>query len=145
MNFGHKIAFVYIGFVVFILTLVGLCLTQKDIFLVSKDYYAKEVAYQSEINKAHNAAKLSVPVALNYASEVQQLVLSFPAEMQGASGQVEFYRPSDAAQDFRLSLALNTNNQYSIPVKRLSRGLWVVKIDWQKGGKFYYKEEKISL
>ena len=143
MNFGHKIAIVYTLFVVFIISLVTFCVKQKDIFLVSSDYYKKEIAYQDEIDKYANTRALAQPVKVVRNGEL--LNFEFPEEMQGASGEIHFYRPSDANLDFRVPLHMDSSHVQKVAVNGLVKGRWVVKMEWTKGGKDYLKEEKIIL
>ena len=145
MNFGHKIGIFYGLFVIFMITLVTLCVKQKDISLVSNDYYKKEIAYQDEIEKQRNVGQLINPVKIQYTAEKQLVSVQFPEEQKGAIGTVQFYRPSDAKQDFIVDLTVKENIEQEIPVKHLNKGLWVIKIEWEKAGKAYLKEEKIVL
>ncbi len=145
MNFGHKIGIFYGLFVIFMITLVTLCIRQKDVTLVSDDYYKKEIAYQAEIEKLSNNEHLSTPVKITYAGDKQLVSLSFPEEQKGATGKVQFYRPSDAKKDFTIDLKLTETAVQQIPVTSLSKGLWVVKIEWEKSGTAYLKEEKLVL
>ncbi|GAB3519887.1 FixH family protein [Emticicia fontis] len=145
MNFGHKIGIFYMLFVIFMITLVALCVKQKDISLVSNDYYKQEIDYQAEIEKQHNAEELTSPIQIAYTGETQQLTISLPQEQVGATGKVKFYRPSDAKKDFSVDLALKETGMQEIPVNHLAKGLWVVKIEWEKAGKAYLKEQKIVL
>lgn len=144
MNFGHKIAIAYTLFVVFIISLVTFCVKQKDIFLVSSDYYKKEIAYQDEINKYANTHKLAHPVSI--VRNGGFLNFEFPEELQGASGEIHFYRPSDANLDFRIPVNIDpASHVQKIAVDHLVRGQWVVKMEWTKEGKDYLKEQKIIL
>lgn len=145
MNFGHKIGIVYGLFVIFMITLVTLCIKQKDVTLVSEDYYKKEIAYQAEIEKFRNTEQMTSPVKIAYASDKQRVSLSFPEEQKGATGKIQFYRPSDAKKDITLNLGLNEKAIQEIPVVKLAKGLWIVKIEWKNAGKDYMKEEKIVL
>ncbi|MCD8540194.1 MAG: FixH family protein, partial [Leadbetterella sp.] len=130
MNFGHKIAIVYTLFVVFIISLVTFCVKQKDIFLVSSDYYKKEIAYQEEIDKYANAQTLSRPVRIINAGD--SLTFEFPEELQGASGEIHFYRPSDANLDFKMPVRINADHHQKVAVNHLVKGQWVVKMEWSK-------------
>lgn len=143
MNFGHKIGIVYTLFVIFMITLVTLCVKQKDISLVSNDYYKQEIAYQAEIEKQRNAEQLTTPVTISYTGEKQEVSISFPDEQKGAVGKVKFYRPADAKKDFTVDLALQQSTVQNIEVNKLVKGLWVVKIEWEKAGKLYQTEEKL--
>lgn len=143
MNFGHKITIAYSLFVVLIITMVTLCVKNKDIFLVSSDYYKREIAYQDEINKYENTSKLSSPVKVsNHSGNV---LFQFPEELSGASGEIHFYRPSNANLDFKVPVNIDKNGTQSVNVNELVGGLWVIKMEWSKEGKNYLKEEKVIL
>jgi hypothetical protein len=141
MNFGHKIAIAYVSFVVIIITMVVLCINNKDIFLVSGDYYKREIAYQEEINKFDNTAKLTAPVQISKKSGKVELV--FPPELNGSSGELHFYRPANAKLDFKVPLTLSSDLTQTVDVSQQVSGLWVLKMEWNKSGKTYMKEEKI--
>jgi nitrogen fixation protein FixH len=145
MNWGKKIAIVYLSFVGFMGFLVWQCLQQDDIHLVSQDYYQKEIAYQDDIDQMNNTNKLSSQLRFEYFSENQIVKLNFPKESIGSAGKVKFYRPADARKDFTVNLNIVATETQSIPVSNLDRGLWVVKVSWRKDGKGYYKEEKMTL
>lgn len=145
MNWGKKIALVYLSFVAFMGFMVWKCLQQKDINLVSEDYYQKEIAYQNNIDQMNNTNQLSKELTFNYKPDSQQIMLNFPKESIGSTGEINFYRPSDAKMDFAVKLDIANVENQSIPVSSLDRGLWVVKVSWNKDGKGYYKEEKMTL
>jgi hypothetical protein len=141
MNFGHKIAIAYTSFVVIIITMVVLCINNKDIFLVSGDYYKREIAYQEEINKYDNTSKLTAPVQISKKSGKVEIM--FPQELEGSSGELHFYRPSNAKLDFKVPIALSSDLTQTVDVSHQVSGLWVLKMEWNKSGKTYMKEEKI--
>ncbi len=143
MNFGHKITIAYSLFVVLIITMVTLCVKNKDIFLVSSDYYKREIAYQDEINKYDNTSKLSSPVKIS--KESDKVLFYFPEELVGASGEIHFYRPANANLDFKVPVSIDKNFTQSVDIGKLAGGLWVVKMEWSKEGKQYLKEEKLVL
>jgi hypothetical protein len=145
MNWGKKIALVYLSFVAFMGFMVWKCLQQKDINLVSEDYYQKEIAYQDNIDQMNNTNQLSKELRFDYKSDNQQIMLDFPKESIGSTGEINFYRPSDAHKDFAVKLDIANAESQLIPVSSLDRGLWVVKVSWNKDGKGYYKEEKMTL
>lgn len=145
MNWGKSIFIAYLGFVGFMGFLVWKCLQQKDIHLVSKDYYQKEIAYQQNIDQMNNTNELSSDLGFTYNAEHQNIQLMFPKESAGASGVINFYRPSDANKDFSVNMNLPDSSIFDVPVKNISKGLWVIKVSWSKNGKNYYKEEKIVL
>jgi hypothetical protein len=145
MNWGHKIGLVYVGFVVFMLTLVVLCIKQPDINLVTDDYYQDELNYESKIQKMKNANNLTQKVDISFKDEVDSLSLNLTPASKGAIGTVYFYRPSNPKMDFRIPVILDENGTQKIFTGNYSEGLWMVKVDWSKEGKDYYKEEKIQI
>ncbi len=143
MNFGHKIALTYGLFVVFMISIVTFCVMQKDITLVSKDYYKKEIAYQEEIDKVANTAKLSAPILVSNTAGV--LNIDFPKELKLSEGEIHFYRPSNANLDFKVPFSLKDSTLVQIPTQKLAKGQWVLKMEWQKAGELFLKEQKIIL
>ena len=144
MNWGKKIAIVYIGFVIFMLGLVYMCLQQKDIFLVTEDYYKQELAFQDKIDAVQNANALSTPVAVLQTSD--GIAINFPEECKGASGNAILYRPSDAGQDIRLPFKLSASSTLPIATANLAKGSWTLKLDWKdEANKQYYLEQKLTL
>jgi hypothetical protein len=57
MSWGIKITLLYLAFVALILTLVFTCFGHKT-ELEYKDYYARELRFQDQIDAATNAANL---------------------------------------------------------------------------------------
>jgi len=145
MNWGKKIVIVYLSFVGFMGFLVWQCLLQDDIHLVSQDYYQKEIAYQNDIDQMNNTNKLTKQLKFDYIYKNQLVKLVFPKESIGSSGKINFYRPADARKDFAVKLEIANTESQSIPVANLDRGLWVIKVSWNKDSKGYYKEEKMTL
>ncbi len=145
MNWGKKIAIVYLSFVGFMGFLVWKCLQQDDIHLVSKDYYQKEIAYQKDIDQMNNSNQLTKQLKFEYISKNRIVKLVFPKESIGSTGNINFYRPADARKDFAVKLEIANAESQFIPVANLDRGLWAIKVLWNKDGKGYYKEEKITL
>ncbi|MGR3808997.1 FixH family protein [Jiulongibacter sp. NS-SX5] len=143
MNWGKKIALAYSGFVVFMVGLVYLCIQQKDIFLVTPDYYKEELAYQEKIDGMNNVAALSTELEFNYSDN--GIVVKFPEECLESTGQLTLYRPSDAGKDVILPFKLANNTTLPVSTSKLDRGLWKVKLDWTQNGKTYYTEQKLTL
>jgi nitrogen fixation protein FixH len=145
MNWGHKITLVYVGFVVFMLTLVVLCIKQKDIFLVTENYYSDELAYETHIQKVKNANALGKELQILVKNNVDSVYLDLTKQSIGSIGSVVFYRPSSEKMDYKIPMNLDYNGQQKIYTGKLADGLWTVKLEWEKAGKEYYKEEKIQL
>jgi FixH len=74
----------------------------KNNDLVAVDYYNREIAFQSQIDKEKNARKLSRPLTLNFDREVNFIVLHFPDDFhsKSVSGKIHFFKPDNAALRF---------------------------------------------
>ncbi|HLO42700.1 MAG TPA: FixH family protein [Leadbetterella sp.] len=145
MNWGHKIGLAYAGFVVFMLTLVILCIKQKDIFLVTENYYSDELAYETRIQKVKNANTLGQGLQILVKDEVDSVYIDLTPKSVGSTGTVVFYRPSDQKMDYRIPMNVDYKGQQKIYTGKLATGLWTVKLEWEKAGQEFYKEEKIQL
>lgn len=135
-----------VGFGLFIGTMVRRAM-QSDVDLVSKDYYQKEIAYQQHMNQVRATQQLANQVTFTQANAAEQLSLVFPAEMAATpvSGQIRFFRPSDAKLDFALPLNLNSDGQQHIRTTTLAKGLWRVQLNWQVNNQDYFVQKDITI
>ena len=142
LNWGTSIAIVY-G--LFAITMVGFVIKSKsmDHSLVVDDYYAKDLAYQQQYDKLTNSQALANDLKINKIADGVQLL--FPAETQQPSGEILFYRADDKSKDFSLKIATDAQGQQLVPTEKLTPGRWTVKVDWQAGGKPFYKEQVVIL
>jgi hypothetical protein len=145
MNWGTKIAFIYGGFVAFVIGMVVLCIKQNDIHLVSKDYYKEEIAYQDQIDKLTNAQQLHGQLGFQYIGEKQVVEFFFPKSLADATGEILFFRPSDARKDVKLSVDMDETGRQIVPVSSLDKGLWKVKVKWTAKNKDYFSEQVLVI
>lgn len=144
MSWGIRITVLYLSFVVLILTLVFITTKNKE-ELESKDYYKQELAYQSKIDAIKNANNLISPI--NYQVSGKVVSISIPAELQTKdfSGEIYFFRPSDATKDINLKFKVDASGQVSITDSKLLAGVYKMKITVNSNGKKYIKEEVINM
>jgi hypothetical protein len=145
MSWGYKIALVYGGFVLFMIGMITVCVRQTDINLVSKEYYKEEIEYQKRIDQLANAQMLNKAIGMQYNKDGQMVELTFPRGMNEATGEILFFRPSDSKKDTRVALRVDEQNQQLIPVNRLDKGLWKLKIEWKVGEIPYYNEQTLVI
>lgn len=145
MDWGKKIIMAYSLFVVLMITLTVACFKQKDIFLVSEDYYQQEVNYQERIDKTQNALGLTKNVSIIHDDESKKLKIDLSEESRGAKGTVTFYRPSNPKLDIVFPVNLSVEGTQEIPTEKLQNGLWLIKIEWKKGEQAFYSEQKIQI
>ena len=144
MNWGAKIAMFYGGFVLLILSLV-FAASKQEFHLVTENYYGEELNHPARMQREQNSRSLTESISVSYQSETNHILIRFPKDKTGISGEVLLYRPSDSHQDLRLSLTPDNENNVLIPTDKLIRGLWRVQIDWKSGGTGYYDEEAVVL
>ncbi len=139
MNWGHKITIVFILFAAGMLTLVIKSMRTR-IDMASDNYYAAELRHQQTMDATANANRLLTQVRISQHEEVLEIVL--PAEMreQQLTGEIHFYRPSDARKDFKMPLTPDVEGRIFVGRQRLSKGTYNIKLQWEAGGKPYYQE-----
>ena len=144
ISWGTKIAILYIGFVILILSMVTMAMKQK-VELVSDDYYAKELAFQDKINEMNNANALPEKITHNIYNN--SFILIFPTAFKNkqVNGNIEFYRPSDQSKDFNTIILLTENLEQEINLKNFSKGMYKMKISWNADNTKYFTEETIVI
>ena len=115
MSWGIKITILYIGFVVLIVTMVAMTMSQK-VDLVSKDYYAQELKFQDKIDQSNRANALIEP--LNWMVSNGKIEINFPKEFknQKITGTINLFRPSDASLDKKIAVSSLQNGNKSFPL-----------------------------
>lgn len=144
ISWGFKIAVLYTGFVLLILTMVGLTIREK-VELVSTDYYNQELNYQDKIDKVNRTNTLKEQ--LRWEMKQNTLVLKFPEQFkeQKITGSIYFFRPSDAALDKTILLPTNISGIRNISTAQLKKGIYNMQICWEVNEEAYYNEGIIQI
>lgn len=140
MNWGHKIALSFVLFAAFILYMVVRAF-QQEISLVSEDYYAQEIAYQTKMQKKANLISLGDKVEVSVKSD--KILIQFPGAP--SSGEIHFYHPSKSGLDRKYVLNLENQNIQSIDRCDLAIGSYKVKLTWTSKGTDYFQQENIFI
>lgn len=138
-NWGHGIFVFYVCFVAAVVTALVASFS-VDHSLVVEDYYAKDLAYQSQYTKTQNGLK-SDRVSINNDKENQALIIDFLNDEE-IKGSIDFYRPSDKSKDFKIEIEEKAT---SVDTKKMLPGKWIVKIDWTENGEPFYTEKMVYL
>ncbi len=141
MNWGTSIFITFVVFMGIIITMVVISMRQ-DVSLVASDYYKQEIAYQDQIDKLQNAVEAGDELVFNYSSGQKQFVMT---SQMTTSGEVHFYRPSDATKDLKVPFEIKKGDQAIISTKGMDKGLWKVKLTWGETDKLYYTEKTIVI
>ena len=143
MNFGGKIVVLYLSFVALILTLVFMCFGQK-VELVSKDYYAQEIAFQDKINAVNNEKSLNG--SINHSVIGNEVILTIDSTLlsNDFEGTIVFFRPSDSSKDVKIKMNFNNYTQI-INGSSLIHGAYKLQLTWVTNHTKYFKEEVIFI
>lgn len=144
LNWGFNIAAFYIFFVIVLLIGVFIFMNQ-DVGLVTNDYYAKEIAYQQEIDKSNRTNELTEQLEITV--EPSRIKFSFPQMFNASNigGIIHFYRPSDKQKDFVTNIVTDSSRIQIIDTRKLDIGLWKVKVDWTVQNVSYFNEKIIMV
>lgn len=142
MSWGKGIILVFTVFMIGIGVMVYKSMT-KNIDLVSNNYYEKELKYQDQINKINNTKSLAQGVKIETNSGA--VIITYPGNSGKVTGEVSFYKPSDAKNDFKINVASGSDLKQIISTEKLTKGLWKVQVNWAMDGKEYFNEEKVMI
>ena len=143
IGWGWKIALLYGGFVVLIVSLV-VASNHQHFDLVSKNYYEDEIAYQKVLDAGKNQSQLSQPLLI-HANE-RSVIIDFPEEFKNKllTGTIHFYSPVNSEWDRTFKINAD-NNCVTISRNDLRNTRYTTKITCSVNGKSYYQESELSL
>ena len=144
INWGTGILITIILFMS-ITVLTGIYLMNQDVQLVTDNYYEKDLKYQNQIDKLNRTAALEEKVEIKFDGLAVELVFPTSFDKSKLSGEIYFYRPSDRKKDFTIPLTLNSEARQIIPVTRIDKGFWRIKLSWSSDGIEYYNERAITV
>ncbi|MBT8378328.1 MAG: FixH family protein [Ignavibacteria bacterium] len=138
---------IVIGIVIFVTITFSMTIIfmTQDVNLVTDDYYEKTLTYQDEIDKKSRTKALNEEVKINFNGKMISIL--FPSDYlnKNISGEIYFYRPSNPALDFKIPLQLSQEGIQVIPVERIEKGFWRLKINWLMNEYAFYNERAITI
>ena len=113
--------------------------------LVEKDYYQKEIHYQSQIDREVRTNQLEKDV--NIYSEGEAITLQFQLVFSpdDIHGDIIFFRPSNSNDDFNVQIDLDENRKEILNNTEMRIGAWIVKVFWNNQLDKYYTEKRIFV
>lgn len=117
----------------------------KNVDLVSENYYEKEIKYQNQIDILRKSAEINnkIETVLN-GNEI--LINYNDSELKGRiSGEIVFYRPSDAKKDFKVEINPGVNGIQSVASDNLDKGQWKIRFDIMQNNEKYFAEKTIFI
>lgn len=144
MSWSYKILITYIVFIGMILTMVFVASKQTN-EMQDKNYYAKELAYQSVIDGKKNLNALNEKVSIIVVDNNVAIKIPNVVSENITDGKVRFLRPSDETKDIETALILNAQKMQLFPKKSFVAGLYKIQLNWKSNGKLYYYEGNINI
>lgn len=135
---------VFVAFGAFIISIVVKSM-QHDVNLVTKDYYAQELAYETQIQKENRSNQYKDQVSISHLESEKIMRIQLPKELQKLEGKLLLYRPSSSKMDVNVPLQMNQHNEQYIKTENLAKGVWVVKVYVNANNESYYFEKEIMI
>lgn len=143
-HWGHGIALFYTTFAV---CMIGAAIksTTFDNSLVAPDYYAKDIAYQTTMDRQQNSDLLIQPVDLNRGES--SLTLKFPTAEVGnkLGGEVHLYSPVSSERDKKWRLRTDKDGKQVLSVKDFPTGRYQLIVTWDNGKKEFLDEFTVYI
>jgi nitrogen fixation protein FixH len=120
---------------------------RQQMDLVRSDYYEEEVRFQRQLDRLNRTAPIRNEISIRHDRALSVVTLRLPnAHLSPQpSGRIHFYRPSDAALDFEIPLAVDAAGLQCIGTQALRGGLWKIRAQWNTAGHDYFFEEGIVV
>jgi hypothetical protein len=120
---------------------------RQNMDLVRSDYYEEEMRFQQHLDRLNRSAGLQSRVTLGYDPGPRLVTLRLPATAVASptTGRIQFYRPSNAALDFELPLAVDAAGVQQLDVSSVRGGQWRVRVTWSAAAQSYFVEKSLVL
>ena len=143
-NFGTGVVIAFLVFAAGILLMVSISMN-RELDLVSDDYYQQELKHQDRIESTRRANALPEQPAVRLSNSLVTVKLPKRFASGGTAGILTFYRPADRKSDFTIPLQLDSTGTQQVQASSLLKGLWRVKVRWTSQHQDYYHEEPIMV
>lgn len=134
----------FVAFAIFILSMVFRSF-QSPVDLVSKDYYAQEIKYQTQIEKIKRSEDFQKKI--QFFPTKNTLKIQFPDSLEYTKlkGKAHFFRPSNLELDFSVPFQLENQNLILDKLETLQKGAWIIRLDFEYAGTEYFVEERLEF
>ena len=144
ISWGNGIVIAF-GVFMSINVLTAVYLMNQDVNLVSEDYYDEEIKYQQQIDRMERTSRLEKEQIVSFDGSIVKIKIPKSVLSKKLTGEIYFYRPSDSKSDIKIPLITDTSGVQVIPVERMEKGLWTIKVNWLSIGKEYFSEDRILI
>jgi hypothetical protein len=112
--------------------------------LVYEDYYAKDLAYQSQYDKIENVKINNKDITVNWNEENSSLIVEFSDKMT-KQGTISVYNPADVKKDQVFPFNIKDGSMLTFDNIQLDEGRWKIKVDWTEGDTPYYLQKELYI
>ncbi|HRB69388.1 MAG TPA: FixH family protein, partial [Chitinophagales bacterium] len=112
---------------------------------LDKDYYSRELAYQSVIDGKNNLNLLTEKVIVQSNDTFVSIRIPAEAVANISEGKIRFIRSSDATKDVEIPLMVSENNTQNIPISKFIKGIYRLQLSWKSMDKNYYYEKDVYI
>lgn len=139
--------FVVLPIALFALAMISMAVISMstNVELVSDNYYEQELKYQQQIDLKKNSVELSNLVKADADGNSVVIYADDPGILSGKSGEIIFYRPSDASRDFKISFMPDEFGKQIIMHQSLSKGLWKIRLNLSGSGQNYAIDKSVFI
>ncbi|HID39929.1 MAG TPA: hypothetical protein EYP36_10515 [Calditrichaeota bacterium] len=131
--------------VVFTTVLIRSMADEHKTELVTKDYYAKELAFQDQIDQTKNALLFHTVMEWTDNEKGFELKLTGDYSPENVTGTFKAFRPSSKSLDFDEPIQLDSNGVQSISANKFQIGKYQIQISWNVDGTDCYLEKNIFI
>ncbi|MFM6976714.1 MAG: FixH family protein [Sphingobacteriaceae bacterium] len=139
MNWGTKLIIAMGLFIGFIITLGIIMVNSKTDALVETDYYEKGINYDTDFAKKQQVINDHAAPTIQVGKTLSIQFIHQP------KGTLQFLRPDNKKQDFKLDLEADSNHLVTIAAAAIKSGRWHLILNWENAGKKYLFEQEINL
>lgn len=140
MNWGMKIVVGLGSFMIFIVCTVIYILNKDTDTLIDKDYYEKGLGYDAIYDRKQNLQDDHARPTIT----VHQDTLEIRFVHAGAKGDLNLVRSSDGSLDRMIPL-FTTTNVFKLPLNTLTKGNWLLELNWEGENKNYTYNQSIFI
>lgn len=144
MNWGYRIAIVFVTFCLITIGITIFLMTQK-VDVVTDNYYEKELKYQEQLDRV--ARTRALKEVMEISNTGNEIIIKFPnvPDNNKKNDFISLYRPSDNTKDLKIPVLTDSSRTQIVNIDRLTRGYWKLQISWTSGGSEYYYESVLNL
>jgi hypothetical protein len=136
---------IYFTIVIIAIAIFATWAVRQNMDLVRKDYYAQELQFQQQIDRANRTRQLQRTAQISFDDATHSIRIALRETSSETRGFVQLYRPSDASLDQHVKLSLNVDGVQKIDGAKLKSGLWKVRVTWKTSDVDFFAESSIVV